>query len=121
MFNKVTVDINEVAKGMEEPAPSLIILGQLKDAKEVLLLVEGKLVTKIELIKAPIILLGAFYCFGMSYPKGLQNLYTFFECILLDQKPLKMSNNLMSKELTFTIKVSIKSNCCYLLFPSQSD
>ena len=89
LFTKVTTDIQEVAKNIEEPAPSLVVLGQLKDAKEVFLVVEGNLISKIEIIKAPIILIGAFYCFNMTYPKGLHNLYMFLEYILLDKKPSK--------------------------------
>lgn len=79
---------------VEEPAPTLLIVGQLGSVKETFIVAETQLVCKVKPHEAPLALLAAFYCYNMSYPKGLETFYMFLDYIILDKRPKKMSSTL---------------------------
>ena len=70
-----------------ELAPSLMFIGRLGNVREVFLVAEGSLISKVEAIEAPLVLLAAYYSYNMSYPPGLVTFYTFLEYIILEKKP----------------------------------
>ncbi len=58
---QVSIDVDEVAGGVEEPAPTLLIVAQFGDVKEVLLIAEQQVVCKVKPREAPLCLLAALY------------------------------------------------------------
>ena len=89
IFPQVTSDLEEVALGVDLAAPSLLIVGQMGDIKEVFLLGEQRILCKIKPIESPLLLLADFYSYNMSYPKGLQQFYSFLEYCIIDKTPIK--------------------------------
>ena len=77
---------------IEEPAPTLLVVGHLNMVKEVFLVAEKQILCNIKPVETPLSLLSAFYCYNMNYPKGLESLYGFFEYVILGNKPSKMSS-----------------------------
>ena len=75
---------------MKEPAPTILVLGQMGEIKEVLLVVEYQVVCRVKPREAPLCLLAAYYAYDMKYPKGLENFYTFLDIILLDKQTKKL-------------------------------
>ena len=69
--------MKEVCAGIIEQAPSLLIVGELGDIREVFLVAEGEIFCKIVPVEAPLLLLAAYY--SLSYPKGLVTFYSFLE------------------------------------------
>ena len=102
----MTCDLQNTVSSIEEAAPSLIVLGQLGEVKEVFLVAESQIICKINPNEAPILLLGAFYAFNMAYPKGLETMYTFLEHIQLSKKLSKMST------LLCNFITTLKTDCC---------
>ena len=70
--------------------PPLIVKKKIGDEMEVFLVCEQSLVTQVEGLEAPIILLAAGYAFNMEYPKGLQSSCNLLEIPLLGLKPKKV-------------------------------
>ncbi len=80
--------MDKAGREVAEPGPTLLIVGQLGEVKQVLLIVEQQVVCQVKPREAPLCLLAAFYTFNMKYPKGLENFYQFLEILVLD-KPAK--------------------------------
>ncbi len=75
-ISQVSVELDRAASGVEEPAPTLLVIGQLGQIKEVFLVAEGTLICQVKAREAPLALLAVFYVY-MSYPKGLETFYVF--------------------------------------------
>ena len=103
--------MEKVAREIEEPAPTLLVVGQLNAVKEVFLVAEKQTLCNVKPVEAPLSLLSAFYSYNMNYPKGLESLYGFLEYAILDRKPSKMSSCL-SVFITYlnNIKYTFYSN-----------
>ena len=89
-------DVSNAAAWANGPQPQLI-----SNCTLCCLVVEEQLVLgKVPPSEAALALLGAYYIFNIEYPKGLQNLGTFLEIVLLDKVPRKVppkvSNLLLS-------------------------
>lgn len=84
--------MEKVASEVDEPAPTLLVVGHLNAIKEVFLVAEKQILCNIKTIESPLSLLSAFYSYNMNYPKGLESLYGFLEYAILDKKPHKMSS-----------------------------
>ena len=68
----------EAVVDIDKPAPTLLIKeGPEEQVVEVFIVSEKKVLCKIPVQKAPLVLLAAFYAFNMKYSKGCFSTYTF--------------------------------------------
>ena len=84
------MNIERAALEVPEAAPCIIAIGQLNKVNESFLVVEKKVICKMNPILCPLMLLAGYYCYNMSYPTGLKTLFAFLEYVILDIKPKKM-------------------------------
>jgi len=74
--------------------PSLIVKEKMGDSIEIALVSEKQIIAHdINGLKAPVLLLAAFYAFNMSYPKGLSSLCMLLEILLCKQRPRSPPNS----------------------------
>ena len=82
--------IMEAVEAVPTAQPCIVVRGRLDGIKDTVLVVERKAVTTFPPCEAPLLLLGAFYCYNMHYTEGCKNLYSFFEVVFLKRnKPSK--------------------------------
>ena len=88
-------NIESIATDVQELAPTLLVVGNLNEVKEVFLVIEKTIVCQIRSIdEPPLLLLAAFYSFNISYPKGLETMYKLLEYCILGKKSGKISSSL---------------------------
>ena len=64
--------------------PYILVIGSYKNPSQAFLVIDCLVVCEISNIdNAPLALLSAFFVFNISYPRGLNNVYTFLEHALL--------------------------------------
>ena len=56
--------------------------------------IESQVIFKIRKNDSAFILIAAYYVFNISYPKGLETFFYFFEHIILDKKPKKVPSTM---------------------------
>jgi len=67
----------------------VIIRGQAKAPKDGYLVVENRIMSKIDLADVPLILFASYYVFNMQYCTGCTNVFSFLEVLFLNAPPIK--------------------------------
>ncbi len=74
-LQQLTADIAKAT----DAVPNIIIQEQLGEFKEVYLAIEKQIFWKVAPEMLPFALQAAYYCFDISYPKGLCSFFSFLE------------------------------------------
>jgi len=82
-----------------QSSPFVIVVGSSTNPEQCFLVIDRNLISEIPFDDIPAYLLAAFYVLNICYPEGCNNLYTFFEVILLGLKEPTISVNLSVKNL----------------------
>lgn len=75
--------VTEIASCNENLVPYVLIIGDLDDPTQAYLVVDRQVVTEVDIINIPLVLMSAFFIFNIRYPKGCSNFYTFMEAYTL--------------------------------------
>lgn len=86
----VDADINKIAEGVSNPHPMIITIGTLQQPREVYIIAEQLVISKISSHSSAAALLSSFYVMNMQFPHGLSNFYTVLEILLLNQCPKRI-------------------------------
>ena len=82
-------DVSTEAKNTEYPQPVIIIRGQAKTPKDGYLVVENRIMSRINLTDVPIILFASYCVFNLQYCTGCTNVFSFLEVLFLNAPPVK--------------------------------
>ena len=82
-FPQGCTNITEVARCNENLAPYVLVIGDIQEPSQAFIVVDRQIVTEVNIIDIPLVLLAAFFVFNIHYPKGSNNFYTFMEAYTL--------------------------------------
>ena len=81
-----TGDIENEIKKRGQNAPYLLCSGEVVSPEQLYLVLDQQILCEIENNDAVFALLSAFFVFNVCYPKGCNNVYSFFEHAILNLK-----------------------------------
>ena len=73
------MNVAAVATENQNVSPYVIIVGDVKQARQAFLVIDKQVVTDMEFEDIPVILMSAYFIFNICYPHGCCNFYTFME------------------------------------------
>ena len=91
---QTSLSLTAAVAGSQSLSHPCVLVKELPGEKiEVYLVCEQVIISQIAGIEAPLLLLAAYYCYNMQYPKGLSSFFTLLEVKLCGIKPSKVPNS----------------------------
>ena len=81
---QVSCDLLEAILDKKQQEPYVLIVGHVQDAQQAFIVVDGEILCEVDVNDCVLALMSVFFVFNICYMKGVSNLFTFLEVVVLN-------------------------------------